>query len=307
MTIALTIFDSIYDNSTSKRVDYNNFDQFEQILYKLANEKTFKQKKDAPLISPATYVENSKRANANVVAWGGFGIVDVDDYVGNVEDIHRQYEEYRYVCYSTASSTKENPKFRLVFPLTKWVDSEQIKHFWYALNKEIGDIADVQTKDLSRMYYIPATYEGAYNFIFSHDGKVMNPDELMEKHRYISNSSDSFFDRLPPAIREGLIEHRKQQLNNTNFSWSGYADCPFVNKRQVEEYKAITGGGWYYKMYQIMVSTASNAMKRGYPITAQEIAYICRDLDNNTGMWYGSRDLNKEADRAIEYIFRSNI
>lgn len=304
--IALTIFDSIYDNSTSKRVDYKDFDQFEEILYKLATEKSFKQKKDAPLISPATYVEDSKRANANVVAWGGFGIVDVDDYVGDVEDIHKQYEDYRYVCYSTASSTKENPKFRLVFPLTKWVDSEQIKHFWYALNKEIGDIADVQTKDLSRMYYIPATYEGAYNFIFSHDGKVMDPEELMEKHRYIS-TSDSFFDRLPPAIRDGLIQHRKSQLNNKDFSWSGYRDCPFVNKRQIEEYKQISGTGWYYKMYQIMVTIAGNATKRGYPITAQEISYICRDLDNDTGGWYGSRDLVKEADRAIEYIFKSNI
>ncbi len=306
MTIALTIFDSIYDNSTSKRVDYNDFDQFEQILYKLANEKHFKQKKDAPLISPATYVENSKRANANVVAWGGFGIVDVDDYVGDIEDIHKQYEKYRYVCYSTASSTKENPKFRLVFPLTKWVNNEQIKHFWYALNKEIGDIADAQTKDLSRMYYIPGTYLNAYNFIFSHDGKVMDPDELMEKHRYIS-TNDSFFDRLPEAIRDGLIQHRKSQLNNTDFSWSSYRDCPFVNKRQVEEYKQLSGTGWYYKMYQIMISIASNAMKRGYPITAQEIAYICRDLDNDTGGWYGKRDLTKEADRAIEYIFRSNI
>lgn len=304
--IALTIFDSIYDNSTSKRVDYKDFDQFEEVLYKLATDKSFKQKKDAPLISPATYVEDSKRANANVVAWGGFGIVDVDDYVGDVEDIHKQYEEYRYVCYSTASSTKENPKFRLVFPLTKWVDNEQIKHFWYALNKEIGDIADVQTKDLSRMYYIPATYEGAYNFIFSHDGKVMDPDELMEKHRYIS-TSDSFFDRLPPAIRDGLIQHRKSQLNNTDFSWSGYSDCPFVNKRQIEEYKQISGTGWYYKMYQIMVTIAGNATKRGYPITAQEISYICRDLDNDTGGWYGKRDLVKEANRAIEYIFKSNI
>ena len=304
--VSLTIFDSIYDNNTSKRVDYKDFDQFEQILYKLAKEKSFKQKKDAPLISPATYVENSKRANANVVAWGGFGIVDVDDYVGSVEDIQKQYEEYRYVCYSTASSTKENPKFRLVFPLTKWVDNEQIKHFWYALNKEIGDIADVQTKDLSRMYYIPATYEGAHNFIFSHDGKIMDPDELMEKHRYIS-TSDSFFDRLPESIRNGLIEHRKQQLNNTDFAWSGYRDCPFVNQRQVEEYKKITDTGWYYKMYQIMVTVAGNATKRGYPITAQEIAYICRDLDNDTGGWYGKRDLVKEADRAIEYIFRSNI
>lgn len=304
--VSLTIFDSIYDNNTSKRVDYKDFDQFEQILYKLAKEKSFKQKKDAPLISPATYVESSKRANANVVAWGGFGIVDVDDYVGTVEDIQKQYEEYRYICYSTASSTKENPKFRLVFPLTKWVDNEQIKHFWYALNKEIGDIADVQTKDLSRMYYIPATYEGAHNFIFSHDGKIMDPDELMEKHRYIS-TSDSFFDRLPESIRNGLIEHRKQQLNNKDFTWTSYRDCPFVNQRQVEEYKKISGTGWYYKMYQIMVTVAGNATKRGYPITAQEIAYICRDLDNNTGMWYGSRDLNKEADRAIEYIFRSNI
>jgi len=306
MAISLTIFDSIYDNNTSKRVDYDNFDQFEQILYKLATEKSFKQKKDAPLISPATYVENSKRANDNVVAWGGFGIVDVDDYVGDIEDIHKQYEEYRYVCYSTASSTKENPKFRLVFPLTKWVDKEQIKHFWYALNKEIGDIADAQTKDLSRMYYIPATYNGAYNFIFSHEGKVMNPEELMEKHRYIS-TNDSFFDRLPEAIRDGLIQHRKSQLNNTDFSWSSYRDCPFVNKRQVEEYKQLSGTGWYYKMYQIMISIASNAMKRGYPITAQEIAYVCRDLDNDTGGWYGKRDLTKEADRAIEYIFRSNI
>ena len=304
--VSLTIFDSIYDNNTSKRVDYKDFDQFEQILYKLAKEKSFKQKKDAPLISPATYVESSKRANANVVAWGGFGIVDVDDYVGTVEDIQKQYEEYRYICYSTASSTKENPKFRLVFPLTKWVDNEQIKHFWYALNKEIGDIADVQTKDLSRMYYIPATYEGAHNFIFSHDGKIMDPGELMEKHRYIS-TSDSFFDRLPESIRNGLIEHRKQQLNNKDFTWTSYRDCPFVNQRQVEEYKKISGTGWYYKMYQIMVTVAGNATKRGYPITAQEIAYICRDLDNDTGGWYGKRDLTKEADRAIEYIFRSNI
>jgi len=304
--VSLTIFDSIYDNNTSKRVDYKDFDQFEQILYKLAKEKSFKQKKDAPLISPATYVESSKRANANVVAWGGFGIVDVDDYVGTVEDIQKQYEEYRYICYSTASSTKENPKFRLVFPLTKWVDNEQIKHFWYAFNKEIGDIADVQTKDLSRMYYIPATYEGAHNFIFSHDGKIMDPDELMEKHRYIS-TSDSFFDRLPESIRNGLIEHRKQQLNNKDFTWTSYRDCPFVNQRQVEEYKKISGTGWYYKMYQIMVTVAGNATKRGYPITAQEIAYICRDLDNDTGGWYGKRDLTKEADRAIEYIFRSNI
>ena len=156
------------------------------------------------------------------------------------------------------------------------------------------------------MYYVPSKYKGAYNFIFSHDGETIDPKALMELHRYVV-PNESFFDKLPTAIKEGLIAHRKGQLNNTDFSWTGYRDCPFVNKRQIEEYKGITGTGWYAKMYQIMVSTAGNAMSKGYPITAKEVAYICRDLDNETGNWYGKRDMEREAERAIEFVFRNNL
>lgn len=287
-------------------MDYDSFDDFEKVLYRLANGEKYQKKTDAPLISPATYKTGTTRANANVTAWGGFGIVDVDDYEGSIENIHDKYSNYKYVCYSTASSTKEHPKFRLVFPLTEQVTADKIKHFWHALNKEIGDIADAQTKDLSRMYYVPSKYKDAYNFIFTHDGELMDPKVLMEKHRYVVKS-DSFFDRLPEAIKKGLLEHKKNQLNNTNYSWTGFDDCPFVNKKQVEDYKAITGGGWYLQMYKIMVSTAGNAMQRGYPITAREIAWICQDLDNQTGSWYGKRDMVKEAERAIEFCFRNTL
>jgi hypothetical protein len=304
--VSLTIFDSIYDNKTHKRMDYNSFDDLEQVLYNLAKNKKYQTKKDAPLISPAVYTPLTTRANVNVISWGGFGIVDVDDYEGDIEDIHKKYEQYKYVCYSTASSTKEHPKFRLVFPLTREIPNEQIKHFWFALNREIGDIADIQTKDLSRMYYVPGTYKGAYNFIFTHEGEVMNPDVIMEKHKYVV-PAESFFDRLPPAIREGLVAHRKNQLTNRDYSWTGYNDCPFVNKKQVEEYKQISGGGWYYKMYQIMVAIAGSAVSKGYPITAKEIEYIVRDLDSATGGWYKDRPVRKEAERAIEFVFKNNM
>ena len=304
--VSLTIFDSIYDNKTVKRVDYNSFDDFEKVLYKLAESDKYQKKADAPLISPAIYQVGTTRANANVTGWGGFGIVDVDDYEGSIEDIHEKYSEYKYVCYSTASSTKEHPKFRLVFPLTEYVEADKIKHFWFALNKEIGDIADAQTKDLSRMYYVPSRYKGSYNFIFSHDGVTMDPNKLMEQHRYVV-PNESFFDKLPDAIKEGLIQHRKERLNNTDFSWTGYKDCPFVNQKQISDYKSITGSGWYLQMYKIMVSTAGNAMQRGYPISAKEIAWIWSDLDNDTGGWYGKRDMVKEAERAIEFVFRNNI
>jgi len=304
--VSLTIFDSIYDNKTDKRMDYESFDEFEQILYKLSESTKYPTKKDAPLISPAVYIPDTTRANDNVLAWGGFGILDIDDYEGRMEDIEEKYSQYRYVCYSTASSTVENPKFRLVFPLTQSVGKDDIKHFWFALNKEIGDIADAQTKDLSRMYYIPAKYKDSFNFIFSHDGEVMNPMSLMAKHPYVK-PNQTMFDRFPPAIQEALLERKRNQLNNKNFTWTSYRDCPFVNQRQIEDYKGITGTGWYAKMYEIMLTTAGNAMSKGYPITSKEIEYLCRDLDNDTGNWYSKRDFEKEAERAIDFVFKNNI
>ena len=199
--VSLTIFDNIYDNKTNKRMDYNSFDEFEAILYKLSESEKYPTKKDAPLLSPAIYQPDTTRANDNVTGWGGFGILDIDDYQGDLKDIESKYDKYRYVCYSTASSTVENPKFRLVFPLTQHIDKDDIKHFWYALNKEIGDIADAQTKDLSRMYYVPAKYKNSFNFIFSHNGDIMNPSDLMEKYPYVK-PNQTMFDRFPEAIQK---------------------------------------------------------------------------------------------------------
>ena len=286
-------------------MDYESFEQFESVLYRLAEGNKYEKKADAPLISPAIYKPDTTRANENVLAWGGFGIVDVDDFSGDIKEIEKKYETYKYVCYSTASSSVNSPKFRLVFPLNKFIDKTDIKHFWYALNKEIGDIADAQTKDLSRMYYVPSKYKNSFNFIFSHDGEIMDPDEIMAKHKYIV-PSENFYDRLPDAIKKGLMEHRKGQLTNTDISWTGYKDCPFVNQKKIQHYKGLNEG-WYYAMYQLMVSIAGNAITKGYPITAKEIEFIIRDLDSETGNWYVKRPISKEAERAIEFVFRKNI
>ena len=68
---------------------------------------------------------------------------------------------------------------------------------------------------------------------------------------------------------------------------------------------AIGETGWYHKMYQIMVATAGNAIKNKYPITPQEITNLCRELDVDTGNWYKNRALEKEANRALEYVYKN--
>jgi len=261
------------------------------------------------LMSPAVYKKGTTRKNDNVIEWAGWCAVDVDEYKpkGDLkDDLVKRFSAYRFVCYSTASSKNNQPKFRLVFPLTRSVENDGIKRFWYALQSELGDLGDRQTKDLSRMYYIPGKYAGADNFIWSHrDGNPIDPDELIFKHPMPEKQSlNNFFDRLPEAIQQEIVNYRKEKLD-ANFEWTSYHDCPFWPRQLAAEYQSISQTGWYAKMYAIMVATAGNAIRKKYPITASEVSILCRQFDEDTGNWYKNRPLDKEADRALEYVYRN--
>ena len=314
--IELTLFRNLYDNKTDKRMELSDFNEFEKLLYKLSAVER-KGKRDSNLISPACYKEGTnRRCNANVAYWSPWAAMDVDDHNFSAENLKHElsdlFSSYQYICYSTASSTWDHPKFRLVFPLTESVDAERIRHFWYALNRELGDIGDPQTKDLSRMYYIPASYSGAYNFIFSyHGGSPIAPTDLMAKHQYVEtrSSAKSFLDRLPEAMQKEIIRHRKDSMERkSSIRWTGYRDCPYVNQNLIKEYRMIAftdNSGRYAMIYKIMVSIATNAIRDGYAITTNEIVNLIRELDMETSQRYQNRPLDVEADRALEFAYRN--
>jgi len=311
MKTSATIFSNIFDNDTSKRVEFPTFLEFEELLYALSKEPAIKRKKgarasdmDAVLISPAWYADGDTRCNASVIEWTWVAL-DIDEYGGKFEDILTKFGDFYYVCYSTASSSKAHPKFRLVFPLTSAVPFGDIRHMWHAMNSEFLGIVDAQTKDLSRMYYIPAKYPGAFNFIFTNPGKVVDPKAMMEKHPYnTATDSSNFFDRLPTPIQESLMKHRQSKLSRDGFRWTSYSDCKFVSPKMVSDYKSATAGH-YHAMYCFMVSCGFRAVRMGYDINNNELADIARSLDNDTGMWYKDRPLETEADRALFYVFKN--
>lgn len=315
MKYSLTVFNSIFDNKTDKRLDFSTWAGFEKLLYQLSNLPGYKAKKgekkqSSSLISPAIYQPNSTRANSNVTAWASWAALDVDSYEGDMQQGLEQYKNYYYVCYSTASSTVAKPKFRLVFPLTNNVPADQIRHFWYALNKQFNNIGDEQTKDLSRMYYVPAQYPNANNFIFTNKGNgvCMNPHEIISLHPYAQKQSNSILDGLPQHMKDAMLEARKERMTNRDIRWSSYRDCPFLGKKLLTEYRSIAGidgSGRYRMIYKLMTSIACSAIKRKYPITAKQISAIIRELDNDTAQIYQRRPLDVEADRAIEYAYKN--
>lgn len=303
----LTLFKNRYDNKTHKTMSFETWDSFVELLYSLSEKPDTKA--TAPLISPAVYDEGTTRSNKHVSMWGRWAAVDVDDIDiesdSLMEVLIDRFGHWDFVCYSTASSTVDRPKFRLVFNLMETVHRDNISKFWHALNTELDSIGDKQTKDLSRMYYVPAKYDGAHNFIFHNSGDPVDIDYLVVKHPFKERTGNTFLDRLPTELQKVVVQYRKDQTTNTNFSWTDYRDCPFWPRQLANEYATISETGWYHKLYQIMIATAGNAVKSGYPITSKQISDLCKQFDTDNGMWYDNRPLEKEADRAIEYVYRN--
>ena len=302
MGYSLTIFKNAFDNKTHRRMDFDSWGDFVDLLRNLS-EQPLKDKKSAQLISPATYELGTTRANRNVVDWGHWACVYVDDYEGDIDGILDLYADTNICVYSTASSLPEKIKFRIVFDLDRRVEGEEIRSFWYALNKSIGSLGDDQTKDSSRMYYIPASYENAYNFFHTRHGDALNVSKLISEHPYAVPTGNNFLDKLPEEMKDRILEHRKSSLDQSNVTWAGYLDCPFFPSRMAIEYKSISGEGWYRYMFKIMTAIACNAVKAKYPITAKEISMMCKELDAETGGWYDNRPLEREATSAIQFAY----
>jgi hypothetical protein len=292
-------------------MDFDSWDRFTTFLSKLS-ERPLDGKQDAELISPAIFKPDSTRKNDNVVSWAGWAAVDVDDIEidrNNIEhELRDRFGNWTYICYSTASSTTAVPKFRLVFQLSSEVPQDRIRHFWYALNSELDDIGDKQTKDFARMYYIPARYANADNFFFSNSAEPLDVDYVLARWPYDSKrDAKDFMDRLPPAWREQIVEYRKGKLDNTSYVWSGYQDCPFWPKGLAIEYMTISSTGWYRQMYRIMIAVAGKSVEKGYPITATQIVELCRQFDSETGNWYENRPMEVEANNALEYAYKHGV
>lgn len=289
----------------------NSWQEFSDLLTGLSKIPGKKGGKgSSPLITPAWYKEGTTRSNLNVEFWGKWAAIDVDEHnftaEGLEDDLLDMFGRWNYVCYSTASSRIDKPKFRVVFPTTRIIEVHEIRHFWFALQSSVDSIGDRQCKDFSRMYYVPAKYPDAFDFMYYNTcGVDLDPDDLMSQHEFVQLSrGNSFLDLLPEDLQKEVIENRKTQLVNTDIHWLGYQNCPFFPKKLAIQYKMTSEGGWYHLMYLMMVAIASNAIKRNYPITPDQIVDLCREFDIDNGNWYEKRPMNVEANSALNYAYR---
>ena len=116
--------------------------------------------KDGPAWSPTEYVPGQPRGNAHVVSVSCF-VADIDDGT-RPADLRERWKApdgrpLAWCLHSSYSSTPEQPKYRVVFPLAAPVPAAD----WPAVHRKLtlalfGDHADPACKDAARLFFLPS-------------------------------------------------------------------------------------------------------------------------------------------------------
>ena len=259
--------------------------------------------KRTPLMSPALYNPGFKRLNANVVGWGGFVGLDIDNCLTFDETIELgQWFNTDWVAYTTTRSTPLHHKQRLFLRVDRTIEVNEIALVWTALHHITHGVIDRQCKDFSRMYYVPADWEPHpenpepyVNFNYG-SGDGLTVEWLIKQVPFTANVNTSAPTAYTPL--SSLNGTAPRLVNGSLFT------CPYVKAWMIERYIKTPKGEHHIALYKFMEHIAKYAAKDNYPITDVELATYAAYMDDysiiktNPNRWTSGRILN-EARRAI--------
>lgn len=129
--------------------------------------------KDGPGWSPTRYASGATRAKGNVLGVSAL-VLDVDHH-----DLpYDQLDGYAWVAHTTYSHDRNDPRWRVVVPLSQPVSAHDWPEFISRAYAHFGGVADEQCKDASRFYYLPSHPIGAEYHTEQQGGRALDPDEL---------------------------------------------------------------------------------------------------------------------------------
>lgn len=156
------------------------------------------------------YLEGGTRKTANV-KWRSLATLDIDYGTPDVWDDFTLMFDFGAMLYSTHKHTKDKPRYRLVFPLSRQVKPDEYEPLCRMIAQKLGiDLFDDTTYQLARLFYWPSTSkDGDYVFEYQ-DGPACDVDAFLALYRDYHDVSS-----WPISSREGdIIVHEMKKAGD---------------------------------------------------------------------------------------------
>lgn len=129
------------------------------------------------------HLKEGRRRNGNVLCRSMLTL-DMDYATSEIWDEITMLSDWQCCMYSTHKHTPENPRLRLIIPLSRDVSEDEYPALGRMAAKEIGlDFFDDTTYEPARLMYWPSTPSDG-EFIFKHrEGPLFNPDDYLSRYK----------------------------------------------------------------------------------------------------------------------------
>ena len=116
--------------------------------------------------------------------------------------------DFKCCIYSTHKHTPENPRLRMIIPLSREISEEEYPAVARMVAKEIGiDLFDDTTYEACRLMYWPSTSINGEFFFQTKDGKELDPDHYLAMyHDWQDTSTWPVSSRQSEAVRHSITQ-----------------------------------------------------------------------------------------------------
>ena len=133
--------------------------------------------------------------------------LDMDYATVDIPEQMEMFFDFRCFIYSTHKHTPENPRLRLIIPLSRTVSPDEYTAAARKVAEDIGmELFDDTTYEPSRLMYWPSTSADG-EFVFRDiEGEILNPDEVLARYQDWRDSSE-----WPVSSRQQAVVHREMK------------------------------------------------------------------------------------------------
>lgn len=176
--IVFSLFDNCKDNTPKPKV--TNWSGLVELLCSVPYTELAKE--DQPAWSPALYKVGATRANENVVMLSCL-CYDIDNGMSPADtQLRLDLDNIPHIIYSSYTSTKDHPRWRLVLPLNQPVPPQGFKELYHQVGDDVlGEGNYDNCDDPARLWFAPGTPKISDAFSFhKDDGAFIQPAIAIE-------------------------------------------------------------------------------------------------------------------------------
>lgn len=153
------------------------------------------------------HLRNGRRKNGTVLCRSMLTL-DMDYGKPGIWDEIDMLQDFKCCVYSTHKHTPENPRLRMIVPLSREITEEEYPAVARMVAKEIGiDLFDDTTYEACRLMYWPSTSVNGDFFYRVKDGNELDPDAYLSKYDDWRDASTwPVSSRQSEAVRKSIAQ-----------------------------------------------------------------------------------------------------